>query len=84
MRSKKTSEGMTENGGKILKFLQDNYEKYNNVLKSKDIGEGLGISGRSVSGSIRKLIADGYVEKIGKDPVSYGITDLGKNYQFDN
>lgn len=83
LRTKKSSGEMTENGGKILAFLQNNYEKYNNVLKAKDIGEGLNISGRSVSGSIRKLITDGYVEKIGKDPVSYGITDLGKSYQFD-
>jgi len=83
LKNKKGSGEMTENGKKILVFLQENYNKYNNVLKAKDIGEGLGISGRSVSGSIRKLIADGYVEKIGKDPVSYGVTDLGKVYKFD-
>lgn len=83
LRSKKESGEMTENGKKILEFLQQNYQTYNNVLKAKDIGEGLGISGRSVSGSIRKLITDGYVEKIGKEPVSYAITDLGKSYQFD-
>ena len=84
LKSKKSSSGeMTENGKKILMFIQDNYDKYNNVLKAKDIGEGLSISGHSVSGSIRKLITDGYVEKIGKDPVSYGITELGKVYKFD-
>ena len=84
LRNKKASSGeMTENGKKILMFIQEKHSEYNNVLKAKDIAEGLGISGRSVSGSIRKLITDGYVEKIGKDPVSYGITDLGKTYQFD-
>jgi len=85
LKSKKTKSGeMTENGKKILDFIQRNYDKYNNILKAKDIGEGLGISGRSVSGSIRKLISDGFVEKVGKEPVSYGITDLGKTYQIDN
>ena len=75
--------GMTENGKKILQFMQDNHAEFNNIFKAKNIGEGLGISGRSVSGSIRKLVTDGYVEKIGKEPVSYSITELGKSYQFD-
>lgn len=83
LKTKKSSGEMTENGKRILEFLQNHYEEYNNVLKAKNIGEGLGISGRSVSGSIRKLITDGFVEKIGKEPVSYAITDLGKSYQFD-
>lgn len=74
---------MTENGKKILQFMQNNHVEFNNIFKAKNIGEGLGISGRSVSGSIRKLVTDGYVEKIGKEPVSYSITDLGKSYQFD-
>ena len=36
-----------------------------------------------VSGSMKKLIADGYVEKVGVSPVAYGLTDLGKNLEFD-
>ena len=55
----------------------------NNIFKAKDIGEDLGISGRSVSGSIRALVAGGYVEKLGKDPVVYGLTELGKTYDLD-
>lgn len=72
------SKGMTENGVKILSYMQENYEKYNNSFKAKEIGEGLFMSSRSVSGSMRKLISDGYVEKIGSDPVVYSITDHGK------
>ena len=69
---------ITENGIKILKFMQENYEKFNNVFNSKDIGEGLFVSSRSVSGSMPKLITNGYVEKIGADPVTYAITEQGK------
>ena len=42
------------------------------------------LSGRSVSGSMRKLVTDGYVEKISVNPIAYGLTDLGKDYKFDN
>lgn len=66
----------TDNGKLILKFLQDNQSQP--MWKAKDIGEGLCISSRAVSGSIRKLVSDGYVEKVGQDPVVYAITDKGK------
>ena len=80
---KESTGGITEKGKTILKYMQDNCEKYNNVYKAKDIGDGLGVSGRSVSGSIKKLITDGYVEKLGANPVSYGITAAGKEYVLD-
>ena len=76
--------GITENGLKILKVMKNNCEKYNNIFTSKNIGEFLFMSPRSVSGSMKKLITDGYVIKLGLNPVSYGLTDLGKNYKFDN
>lgn len=75
---------LTENGAKVLKFMQENYQKYNNIFKAKEIGEGLFTSGRSVSGSMKKLIAEGFVEKIGGDPVSYAITDKGKEKDLSN
>ena len=71
---------ITENGLKILNFMYENKEKYNNIFKSKEIGEGLFVSGHSVSGSMRKLITENFVEKIGKDPITYSITDKGINY----
>ena len=81
---KVSTTGFTENGKKILIYMQENYEKHNNIFKSKEIGEGLFLSGRSVSGSMRKLVTDGYVEKISVNPIAYGLTDLGKDYKFDN
>jgi DNA-binding PadR family transcriptional regulator len=38
------------------------------------------MSSRTISGAMRKLVNDGFVEKIGKDPVIYTLTEKGKNY----
>lgn len=65
----------TDNGKVILKFMQDN--KYSG--KARDIAEELFISPKGVSGSMRKLVTDGYVEKLGQDPAVYSLTELGKN-----
>ena len=80
----KNSGDMTENGQKSLTWMQENFESMNNVFTSKEIAEGLFTSGRSVSGSMRKLVNDGYVEKIGANPVQYALTEKGMNYKFDN
>ena len=50
------------------------------MMKAKDIGDGLMISSRKVSGSLRKLVTDGFVEKVGQDPVIYALTEKGKNF----
>lgn len=70
---------LTENGAKILAYMQNNRDSYNNIFKSRDIAEGLFVSSRSVSSSMKKLITEGFVEKIGTDPVVYGLTDKGAN-----
>lgn len=75
--------GITENGAKILTFMIENEDKFNNIFKAKEIGEGLFCSGRSVSGSMKKLVTDGYCEKVGSDPVCYGLTDYGRSYSVD-
>jgi len=80
----KNSDVMTENGRKSFIWMQENLESMNNVFTSKEIAEGLFTSGRSVSGSMRKLVNDGYVEKIGTNPVQYALTEKGMNYKFDN
>ena len=80
----KNSKGMTENGTKLLSWMQENVEKMSNLFTSKEAAEALFTSGRSIAGSMRKLVNDGYVEKTGKDPVQYSLTEAGKNYQFDN
>lgn len=72
----------TENGKLVLQYIQANKENYNNLFKAKDIGEGLGISSRTVSGAMRKLVSDGYVEKLGESPVVYSLTETGINVSF--
>ena len=71
----------TDNGKLILQFLQNNQETP--MWKAKDIAEGLFIGSRTVSGAIRKLVTDGFVEKVGKDPTIYSITESGKNITID-
>lgn len=79
----KTSSKLTENGQKVLAYMQENFEKTDNVFTSKDVAEALFTSGRSISGSMRKLVTDGYVEKTGKDPIQYSLTATGKEYKFE-
>ena len=72
----------TDNGKLIMKYLQDNQDTP--MWKSRDIAEGLFISSRAVSGAMRKLVTDGYVEKVGQDPVVYALTENGKNIVIEN
>lgn len=73
----------TENGKLILSYIQQNYEITNNIFKAKDIGEGLNITSRTASGAMRKLVSDGYLEKIATNPVVYSLTELGKTTSVD-
>jgi len=73
----------TENGKLVLKYMQENKETYNNLFKAKDIGEGMGISSRTASGAMRKLVSDGYCEKIGENPVVYSLTNKGIEVNLD-
>ena len=79
----KNSGAMTENGKKLLSWMQENVDTMTNLFTSKEAAEALFTSGRSIAGSMRKLVNDGYVEKTGKDPVQYSLTEAGKNYQFE-
>lgn len=83
-KDKGHSKVITENGAKILEYMQQNWASRNNIFKAAEIGEGLFMSGRSVSGSMRKLVEDGYVIKEGKDPVCYSITEAGKSFELTN
>ena len=68
---------LTDNGKMVLKHLQIVEPK---LYKAKDIAEGLFVASRNVSGAMRKLVADGFVEKVGESPVLYSITEKGKNF----
>lgn len=74
---------LTDKNKNILAWMQENREKYNNIFTAKQIGDELFMSGRAVSGSVRKLVAAALVAKSGQNPVCYSLTDNGieiKNY----
>ena len=80
----KEKPAFTENGKLVLKYIQDNKDTYNNLFKAKDIGEGIGISSRTASGAMRKLVTDGYIEKVGENPVVYSLTQKGAEATFED
>ena len=38
------------------------------------------MNSKSVSGTMRKLVSDGYFSKSGSNPVMYSLTDKGKEF----
>ena len=76
--TKKETE-LTENGAMVLGCMQASDSL---TFKAKDIADIIGISSRTVSGALRKLVNDGYVDKIGQQPVIYSLTEKGKNYNI--
>ena len=80
MTSKNDKPEITDSGKIILDYMQKSNLP---MFKAKDIADGLYISSRAVSGSLRKLVNDGFCEKVGTDPVVYTLTEKGKNYKID-
>lgn len=72
---------ITDNGKVVLKHLQDNPDI--RLWKTKDIAEQLGLASRSVSGTLRKLVNDGFCDKMGKDPIIYSLTEKGRNFKIE-
>lgn len=72
---------LTDNGKLVLKYLQ-NAEP--GIYKAKDIADGLFVSSRNVSGAMRKLVTDGFVEKVGESPVLYTLTEKGKEFKIED
>jgi predicted HTH transcriptional regulator len=73
----------TENGKRVLTFMQENKATYSNMFTAKSIAEGLAISSHGSSGALRKLVNDGYVEKIEGSPVTYLLSTVGEKVKFD-
>ena len=71
----------TDNGKLVMEYLKGLPEG-SPALKAREIAEALFVSSRSVSGAMRKLVTDGFVEKIGQDPVMYSLTEKGKNIEI--
>lgn len=72
----------TENGKKIIICMQSNSNNYK-TFNAKQLGELLFMPPRSVSGAMKKLVNEGYCQKTSLNPISYTLTELGKETQFD-
>ena len=59
-------------------IMMEKNEAYLNVFTSKQLGELLFMTARSVSGAMRKLVTEQYVVKSGTNPVTYNLTPEGK------
>lgn len=81
--SKSDKPKFTDNGKLILQYMRENADASQNMFKAREIAEGIFISSKSVSGSMRKLVNDGFVEKIGQDPIIYAITEAGMQVEID-
>lgn len=68
---------LTDTGKKILTVMHTNIGPYLNTFSSKQLGELMFMSARSISGSMRKLVSEGYVKKSGVNPVTYNLTQEG-------
>ena len=78
-KPKKEAPLITEKGAEIICYMRAEKDNFDNAFTAKVIGEGLDVSGRSISGSMRKLVANGFVtkEKNGEAYV-YSITPEGE------
>lgn len=70
----------TENGLLVLEYMKNNLDIKS--MKAKDIADGIGLPSRRISGAMRKLVSDGYVEKFGQNPVIYTLSNKGKNFNL--
>ena len=73
----------TDNGKLIMKYLQE-LPADAPMMKAKEIAEGMFVSSRAVSGAMSKLVTDGFVEKVGQDPVMYALTDAGRKIKIED
>ena len=81
---KGTKSKFTDIGRNVLTFMRKNKDRYNNLFTAKGMSEELNIASRSISGGCRKLVNDGYLEKIGDSPVTYSLTESGETVELDN
>lgn len=74
---------VTEKGINILSYVQKQSMDY--IFTAKMLAEQIDMNTRSISGTIRKLITDGFLEKVGNSsPLTYKITESGYNLDLDN
>lgn len=71
---------ITQSGMQILHYLR---QLDNKMMTASEIAQGMDVSTRKVTGAIRKLTVDNFVEKFGRSPVKYKLTEKGKNFNLE-
>lgn len=81
LKENKTEKPLVSEKGKVvLKCLQDHPEQI--MWKAKDIAAFINSTSRGVSGTMRKLVSDGFCESMGANPSIYTLTEKGKNFEI--
>ncbi len=70
----------SENGLVVYKFLRGNTDA--TAWSAKNIAEQVGLTSRQVSGCARKLVNDGFLEKVSTNPVYYALSQKGKDFEL--
>lgn len=79
------SGGLTDKGKVLLGYIQDNYAD-GSEFKASEVASSMGMTSRTVTGSMLKLVNDGYVTKTtekGVSPIVYILSNKGKEYKID-
>lgn len=71
---------ITEKGIEVLKNIR---ACGLSIFKAKDIADYMGVTSRSVSGTMTKLKSDGFLERLSDDGIAvYSLTDKGNTYNI--
>lgn len=69
---------ITDKGIAILNAMR---ELGTDWITAKALSEEMDMTSRSISGSMKKLVTDGFIEKLSGNPASYKLTQKGLSYE---
>ena len=72
-----------ELGKRIIVCMRNDETHFDNVFGVNEIAENLETTQKSINGALRKLVNDGFVEKINTTPKKYKLTDKGLNEKLE-
>lgn len=70
----------SDNGLVVFKFMRENKET--TAWPAKAIAAEVNLTSKQVSGCARKLVNDGFLEKVSTNPVYYALSQKGKDFEL--
>lgn len=70
----------SDNGLIVYKFMKESKDA--TAWCAKAIAAEVGLTSRQVSGCARKLVNDGFLEKVSTNPVYYALSQKGKDFEL--